>query len=69
MGTGGGLLLRAPRCQPGTPEELVLVSVGSLLLIPLALRQQGLTVYSCVPRPELGAVSTIGGVLCLFWEI
>lgn len=49
MGTGGGLLLQAPQCQPGTLKELVLFSEGSLLLIPFALRQWGLTVYPCVP--------------------
>lgn len=67
MGTGGGLRLQAPQCQPGTPKELI--SVGSLLLIPLASRQQGLPVDLCVPAPGLGAVSTIQGVSCLFWDI
>lgn len=50
------------------PEELVLISEGSLPLIPFTSRQQALTVPLCA-RSGLGAVSTIRGVSCLFWEI
>lgn len=59
-GGGGGAL------TADTPEELVPISVGSLLLICFALRQQGLTANPRVPSPGLGVGITCRGSSCLF---